>query len=353
MILRDEDLETWQQVVRDFLAAVEIRARPPGPRVDRALWRRACALGVAGLDVPEALGGTGAGFGALAVVQRECGRVLAPLPVLGSVVAAQGIILAAGGAAAPADPAPLADLLPGLLSGDLIAAAVLDAPGVTVDDGRLTGRLAHVMDGMSADLLVLLDAGSRPWVVDFGADGVHREVAESMDLVRDFATVTLEAAPARPLGDPLAPGQVARVRRAVAAAVACEQHGGSEATLESAVAYTRTRVQFGRVIGSFQAIKHRCADLAVEVDLSLSAVAHAAWAVQEDAPQAPLAVAMAGATCPPAFLRCALENVQLHGGIGFTWEHPAHLYVRRAESDLALFGDAEQHREGVLRSLGI
>ena len=349
MILRDEDLVTWQQVVRDFLAAVEIRVRPPGPRVDRALWRRACELGVAGLDVPEALGGTGAGFGALAVVQRECGRVLAPLPVLGSVVAAQGIILAA---ADPADPATPADLLPGLVSGDLIAAAVLDAPGVTVDGGRLTGRLAHVMDGMSADLLVLLDAGSRPWVVDFGADGVHREVAESMDLVRDFATVTLEAAPARPLGQ-LAPEQVARVRRAVAAAVACEQHGGSEATLESAVAYTRTRVQFGRVIGSFQAIKHRCADLAVEVDLSLSAVAHAAWAVQEDAPQAPLAVAMAGATCPPVFLRCALENVQLHGGIGFTWEHPAHLYVRRAESDLALFGDAEQHREGVLHSLGI
>jgi alkylation response protein AidB-like acyl-CoA dehydrogenase len=349
VILRDEDLVTWQQVVRDFLAAVEIRVRPPGPRVDRALWRRACELGVAGLDVPEALGGTGAGFGALAVVQRECGRVLAPLPVLGSVVAAQGIILAA---ADPADPATPADLLPGLVSGDLIAAAVLDAPGVTVDGGRLTGRLAHVMDGMSADLLVLLDAGSRPWVVDFGADGVHREVAESMDLVRDFATVTLEAAPARPLGQ-LAPEQVARVRRAVAAAVACEQHGGSEATLESAVAYTRTRVQFGRVIGSFQAIKHRCADLAVEVDLSLSAVAHAAWAVQEDAPQAPLAVAMAGATCPPVFLRCALENVQLHGGIGFTWEHPAHLYVRRAESDLALFGDAEQHREGVLHSLGI
>jgi len=348
VILRDEDLVTWQQVVRDFLAAVEIRVRPPGPRVDRALWRRACELGVAGLDVPEALGGTGAGFGALAVVQRECGRVLAPLPVLGSVVAAQGIILAAD----PADPATPADLLPGLVSGDLIAAAVLDAPGVTVDGGRLTGRLAHVMDGMSADLLVLLDAGSRPWVVDFGADGVHREVAESMDLVRDFATVTLEAAPARPLGQ-LAPEQVARVRRAVAAAVACEQHGGSEATLESAVAYTRTRVQFGRVIGSFQAIKHRCADLAVEVDLSLSAVAHAAWAVQEDAPQAPLAVAMAGATCPPVFLRCALENVQLHGGIGFTWEHPAHLYVRRAESDLALFGDAEQHREGVLHSLGI
>jgi alkylation response protein AidB-like acyl-CoA dehydrogenase len=351
VILRDEDLVTWQQVVRDFLAAVEIRVRPPGPRVDRALWRRACELGVAGLDVPEALGGTGAGFGALAVVQRECGRVLAPLPVLGSVVAAQGIILAGGGAdPASADPAAL---LPGLLSGDLIAAAVLDAPGVTVVGGRLTGRLVNVMDGMSADLLVLLDAGSRPWVVDFGADGVHREVAESMDLVRDFATVTLEAAPARALGDPLAPGQVARVRRAVAAAVACEQHGGSEATLESAVAYTRTRVQFGRVIGSFQAIKHRCADLAVEVDLSLSAVEHAAWAVQEDAPQAPLAVAMAGATCPPAFLRCALENVQLHGGIGFTWEHPAHLYVRRAESDLALFGDAEQHREGVLHSLGI
>jgi alkylation response protein AidB-like acyl-CoA dehydrogenase len=352
VILRDEDLETWQQVVRDFLAAAEIRVRPPGPRVDRTLWRRACGLGVAGLDVPEALGGTGAGFGALAVVQRECGRVLAPLPVLGSVVAAQGLLLAAGGAG-PAGPASLADLLPGLMSGDLIAAAVLDAPDVTVDGGRLTGRLAHVMDGMSADLLVLLDAGSRPWVVDFGADGVHREVAESMDLVRDFATVTLDAALARPLGDQLAPEQVARVRRAVAAAVACEQHGGSEATLESAVAYTRTRVQFGRVIGSFQAIKHRCADLAVEVDLSLSAVAHAAWAVQEDAPQAPLAVAMAGATCPQAFLRCALENVQLHGGIGFTWEHPAHLYVRRAESDLALFGDAEQHREGVLQSLGI
>jgi acyl-CoA dehydrogenase len=351
VILRDEDLETWQQVVRDFLAAVDLRVRPPGPRVDRTLWRRACALGIAGLDVPEALGGTGAGFGALAIVQRECGRVLAPLPVLGSVVAAQGIILAAGGAPAPADPP--ADLLPGLLSGDVIAAAVLDAPGVTVEGGRLTGRLAHVIDGMSADLLVLLDAGSRPWVVDFGADGVHREVAESMDLVRDFATVTLDGAPARPLGGPLAPGQVARVRRAVAAAVACEQHGGSEATLESAVAYTRTRVQFGRVIGSFQAIKHRCADMMVRVESALAAARAAADAADAGDADFPMLASMAKATCSDAYFACAGEAIQLHGGVGFTWEYEPHLFFKRARASAEMLGNATYHRERIAAGLGL
>lgn len=349
MIIRDEDLATWQDVVRDFLSGTEVRDRPVGARVDRDLWRRACGeLGFAGLDVPEVLGGAGAGFGALAIVQRECGRVLAPLPVLGSVVVGQALLLASE------DRAAVGDLLPGLLSGDLVAAAVLDAPGLIADGTRrrLSGRLDDVVDGMSADLLLVLDPGLQLWSVDLAAAGVHRQVLDSMDLVRDFARITLDGAPARPLGRVLDADAVDRVRRARAAAVACEQHGGAEAALESAIAYTLTRVQFGRTIGSFQAIKHRCADLAIDLDLSLSAVEHVAWAVQEDAPEARLAVAMAGATCAPTYLHCALENVQLHGGIGFTWEHSAHLHVRRAESDLALYGAAERHREDVLKSLG-
>ncbi|WGX96090.1 acyl-CoA dehydrogenase [Nocardioides sp. L-11A] len=350
MILRDEDLLIWQGVVRDFLATVEVRDRPPGARIDRELWRRACdQLGVAGLDLPEDLGGAASGFGALAVVLRECGRVLAPLPVLGSVVLGQGLLLAAG------DDAALAELLPGLLGGELVLAAVLDAPDLEVvaegADGRLTGRLGEVVDGMSADLLLVVDGSGRLWLVGPEDDGVDRRTMPSMDLVRDFAVVTLTSAPARRVGDRLAADALARLRRARTAAVACEQHGGAEAVLAATVAYTLDRVQFGRRIGSFQAVKHRCADLAIELDLSLSAVEHAAWAVQEDADVAPLAVAMAGATCGPAYLRCALENVQLHGGIGFTWEHSAHLHVRRAESDLALFGDAERHREAVLESL--
>ena len=352
MIIRDEDLATWQDVVRDFLSGAEVHDRPVGPRVDRDLWRRACGeLGFAGLDVPEELGGAGAGFGALAIVQRECGRVLAPLPVLGSVVVGQAVLLAS------ADEAAIGDLLPGLLGGDLVAAAVLDAPGLAARaDGaerRLSGRLDDVVDGMSADLLLVVDEARQPWAVDLSAPGVRREALESMDLVRDFARITLDDAPARPLGGRLGPDAVDRIRRARAAAVACEQHGGAEAALESAIAYTLTRVQFGRTIGSFQAIKHRCADLAIDLDLSLSAVEHVAWAVQEDAPEAPLAVAMAAATSAPTYLHCALENVQLHGGIGFTWEHSAHLHVRRAESDLALYGAAERHREDVLKSLGV
>ncbi|MCW2794409.1 MAG: acyl-CoA dehydrogenase domain protein [Nocardioides sp.] len=344
MILREEELETWREVVRSFLErGVVTTDQPAGPRVDRELWRRACAqLGMAGIDVPEELGGSGAGFGALALVQRECGRVLARLPVLGSVVAAQGLVLGAGAM----------DLLGGLLDGSVVAAAALDAPGVTVTDGRATGQLDRLLDGLSADLLVLVGPDSTIWAVDLGAGGVRRTGQESMDLTRDFARVELADAPARQLGDGPRPDVVALVRQRVAAAVACEQQGGAQRTLEDAVAYTLTRTQFGRVIGSFQALKHRCADLAIEVDLATSAVEHAAWAIQTDAPEAPLAVAMAGSVCGPAFLSCALENVQLHGGIGFTWEHPAHLFVRRAESDLALFGDGEAHRERVLVELG-
>lgn len=354
------ELAALREVVRDFLGAVDPREWVDSvERVDRRLWRRACVeLGMAAVDVPEELGGAGIGFAALAAVVEEAGRTLAPLPLLSSVVLAQGLLVLSG------DGEAQRAYLPALLCGESIAAVALDGDGGEVTavcspqgEWRLSGQRQRVLDGLAADLLLVVARtreGPAVFAVEAAGGGVVRSAQESMDLTRRFARVGFDGAVARMVGTPRSTGEALRqVRQRLAVAVACEQLGGAERVVEMAVAYAGTRVQFGRVIGSFQAIKHRCAELAVEVDECRSAVAHAVWAVQERPEELPLAAAMAGAVCGPVFLRCALENVQVHGGIGFTWEHPAHLYVRRAESDRALYGEARAHREEVLRALGV
>lgn len=355
MILTDtEDLQALRGVMRDFVSGVQ----PHDPieqqaRVDRRLWERACQeLGVAAVAVPEAHGGLGLGAAGAAVVLEEGGRVLAPLPLLGSMVHAQGLLVASG------DEALLAEVLPDLLSGRVVA-AVADRDGVSparavLSGGtwQVTGTKAAVLDGAGADVLLVVaatDAGPSLFLVD--ATAVSREAAASLDLTRDFARVVLDAAPAQLVGDWAALS--AAVAPTVTLAVAAEAIGSAEACLQAAVAYAKTRMQFGREIGSFQAVKHMLADVAVLVDDARSALDHAMWAATHHPSEAALTASMAAATATAAQLRASADNIQVHGGIGFTWEHTAHLHFRRARSDAALFGDVRHHHENVLGALGL
>jgi alkylation response protein AidB-like acyl-CoA dehydrogenase len=294
MILSDtEDLEALREVTRHFFGkvdphtAIELTAR-----VDRPLWERACQeLGMAAVDVPESQGGLGLGPAGNVVLLEEAARALAPLPLLGSVVRAQGLLLAAG------DQVLLDELLPGMLAGEtILAVADRDGPeGTTAtragDDWLLTGGKLAVLDGMSADLF-LVDAetpeGTSLFLVD--AAEVSRSPSGSLDLTRDFAALALTEARGRLVGG-LAGGAAlsSAVQPAVTVAVAAEAVGSAEACLWEAVGYARTRVQFGREIGGFQAIKHALADVAVELDDARSALEHAMWAASADPDRLPLA----------------------------------------------------------------
>ena len=360
-----EDLATLREVAQDFFAGVDPHAPVEATRrVDRELWSRACReLGCAGVAVPEQHGGIGIGMAGLAIVLEEAGRALAPVPLLGQVALAQTALLLAD------DPTVLADTLPPLLAGEQVAAlAVHDGVGDAIpsapttareqaDGWRVTGSKRFVLDGTSADLLLVTadtPGGASLFLVEADGDGVVRSPAESMDLTRDFAAVELWDAPARLVAEPGAWSRVwERLAPLQTLAAACESLGGAERCLTDAVEYAKLRVQFGRPIGSFQAIKHRCADLAVQLDDARSAVIHAVWCGDSAPEQLPAAAALAGAVVTRAYLDCSAENIQIHGGIGFTWEHTAHLHFRRAHSNSALFGDERAHKEALLTALGI
>jgi acyl-CoA dehydrogenase len=355
MILTDtDDLQELRKVTRDFESGVRAHdVIEREARVDRALWQRACQeLGVAAVGVPEEHGGLGLGAAGLAVVLEEGGRVLVPLPLLGSMVHAQELLVASG------DHALLEEVLPDLLSGQVVA-AVADRNGTTpataVESDRgwlVSGTKSAVLDGMSADVLLVVAATPSGSSLFLGqAADVSREPAESLDLTRDFARVTLDSTPGRLVGDWAALS--AAVAPTLTLAVAAEAIGSAEACLETAVSYAKTRVQFGREIGSFQAVKHLLADVAVLIDDARSALDHAMWAATQQPSDAALTASMAAVTATTAHLRATADNIQVHGGIGFTWEHPAHLHFRRARSNAALFGDVRHHHEAVLSALGL
>jgi alkylation response protein AidB-like acyl-CoA dehydrogenase len=192
------------------------------------------------------------------------------------------------------------------------------------------------------------------FAVEGGAAGVARSALSALDLTRKLSRVDLAQARARlvsPAGD--ATEALATALDLTLAALAAEQAGGAERCLEMAVDYAKIRVQFGRPIGSFQAIKHKCSDMLVEVESSKSAAYYAAWAAAEGSPELPVAASIAKAYCSDAYFHVAADNIQVHGGIGFTWEHDAHLYLRRAKSDQLLFGDARHHRNRLADLVGI
>jgi alkylation response protein AidB-like acyl-CoA dehydrogenase len=367
-ITPDADTEELRSVVRTFLQrhcdTEAVFRELDGERGwDPAVWARfAGELGAVALDVPEELGGAGASFREVAVVAEELGRSLVRLPWFSTAILGIGALLHADGDGADA---ARAELLPALASGEMTAtlahAEEADGLGTRAEpDGagwRLTGTKTRVVEGATADLILVsarTGTGLGLFAVPGGADGVTRLPQRTLDPNRPLATVRLRDAPARAIGDPSTAGPVLeRVRDRAVAALACEQTGGAAAALDMTVAYAKDRIQFGRPIGSFQAIKHRCADMAVAVEAARSASSWAV-AVADEAPEdLPLAAPTAALACGEAYSFVAAETIQVHGGIGFTWEHPAHLHFRRAATSATLFGDPAHHRERLLDALAV
>jgi alkylation response protein AidB-like acyl-CoA dehydrogenase len=307
-----------------------------GNGIDADLWTAFCTeLGLSGIAMPEAHGGAGLGQVEFAMVAEHAGAQVAALPLLGLAMASQA--LSAGGS-----DAQKAKWLPELAGGKIAACAGTDS--LTVDGNKLTGTFEFVAHGGAADVFVLGNA-TGAWILERGAAGVTISSHVSMDQTRPFATVSLDAA----VGDPLADGVKAMqaAREAGWICVAAEALGGAQETLDRTVAYAKDRVQFGRAIGSFQAYKHRLADMMIEIEQARSAVYWAACAVDEQAADVALALHAAKSFAADTFFKCAGDMIQLHGGIGFTWEHDAHLFFKRARAIQSMLGHGNWHREQV------
>ncbi|HVE27435.1 MAG TPA: acyl-CoA dehydrogenase family protein [Sporichthya sp.] len=368
---RNEDVAAdLRRTVRDLLtahgssAAVRAAAETPDG-TDRGLWRRISSeLGLTGLGVPEEFGGAGYGDDLQPVVFEELGAALAPVPHLATVGLAMSALLASGDADAQKRHCP--DLVAGTAATLAFTEADRnwDVPSLATsaeltphgDAWLLTGRKTLVLDGPAAELiLVLAQAPEGPTLFAVAGDeaSLRREGVRGLDLTRRFADVVLEATPA------VAVGGLGDGRRIVEAALvrataflAAEQLGGMQRCLDSAVDYAKLRHQFGRPIGSFQAVKHKCADMLVDVESARSLVEHLGT-VLADRTDLALPAATAAAFCADAYRRVAAESLHVHGGIGFTWEHDAHLYVRRAEVSALLFGDASYQRRRVAELLAL
>jgi alkylation response protein AidB-like acyl-CoA dehydrogenase len=312
---------------------------------DTGLWARLGGeLGVLGLAVPEELGGAGGTLVDQAVVAEEFGAALLPGPVLGTVGLAIPALVALGSSSDTAE--LLADLVAGTRTATLAWTEPGGAPDVTVSDGKLTGSIRQVVDG-SADVLLVPVAGPDGLAL-YATEGGQRTPLSTLDQTRRQSAVTFDATPARLLAaGEAAEKAVAHALRVGGVLLAAEQVGGAQKLLDLTIAYANTRLQFGRKIGSFQAVKHRCADMLVLVEHARSTAYHAAWALQDGSDDPDLAVSIAQATCSENYERVATDTVQMHGGIGFTWEHPTHLYLKRAFTDAALLGSAEQHRDRI------
>jgi alkylation response protein AidB-like acyl-CoA dehydrogenase len=330
--------ETAQAFFTENATSERTRAAMAADGIDHALWQAFCQeLGLSGIGIPEAAGGAGLGLVELAIIAEAAGAQVAALPLLGSLaLVAQAI--AAGGSAAQR-----AAWLPALLSGETIAAQVA-ANDMVADSDRLTCSSAFVAHGSAAQLLLVSGAGGN-WLVRADAPGVTVTAQTTMDQTRPYARVDLAGAEGEALADPQAGSNAAA--RAGMVVLAAEGLGLAQAALDRTVAYSRDRVQFGRAIGSFQAYKHRLADMMVEIEQARSAVYWAACAVDEGAKDAQLAVHSAKCFAADTAFRCASDMIQLHGGIGFTWDHDAHLFFKRARALQTMMGNGDWHREQI------
>jgi alkylation response protein AidB-like acyl-CoA dehydrogenase len=341
---------------------------------DADVWRQAAAqLGLQAIAIPEEYGGAGFSFAEQAVVLEELGAALYTGPYLASAVLAATALLASE------DEGARRDLLPGIASGETIATLAF-----TEDDGswdpasirlaaakdgtgwRLDGHKSFVLDGHGAGLiLAVATTGAGPpagpassalalFAVDGAAAGLARSALPALDQTRKLARCEFSDVPARLIGSPGAAGAVLdRTLDVAAVALAAEQLGGAQRALDMAVEYAKIRQQFGRPIGSFQAIKHRCADLLLEVESLRSAVGYAAAAVAAGSAEVPVLAALVKAYASEVYSRVAAENIQIHGGIGFTWEHDAHLYLKRAKASELFLGDGSYHRERLATRIGL
>ena len=365
-----EEQQELGRSVRQFLAnkspISEVRRlMETSPGYDAAVWTQmASQLGLTGLIIPEEYGGSGFGYNELIIVLEEMGRALLGGPYFATVALATNAILAA------ADHQAMNAVLPGIAAGNTIATlAVAEENGRWEPDGieltaspagdgfTLRGRKMYVIDGHIADLIITvarIGGQLAFFAVDGSADGLIRTLLPTLDMTRKQARLDFADTPARLIGSPdAAEAALATTLDRVVIALAAEQVGGAQRCLDMSVDYAKTRVQFGRPIGSFQAIKHKCADMLLEVESARSAAYFAGWAVAEDSDERAAVASLAKSYCSETYFHAAAENIQIHGGIGFTWEHDAHLYFKRAKSSELLFGDPAYHRELLVQRIGI
>jgi alkylation response protein AidB-like acyl-CoA dehydrogenase len=364
----DREQQDLQGVMRDFLGrhsdeAEVRRLMAPDETYDPKTWSQLVDLGLTGLAVPEAYGGAGFGFVELGVVLEEMGRALLVSPFLASAVMATSLLLSID------DEPARQDYLPALAGGQLIGTVALaeddgrwTAQSVRMtatraDDGwELEGHKSFVLDATSADLLLVVartEDGIGVFAVEANGPGLERTQLATMDQTRKQGRITCAGTPARLVGSTDGWPAVQAMLDLTGIAVGAEMLGGAQRTLEMAVEYAKVREQFGRKIGSFQAIKHKCATMLVEVEACRSAVYYALWAAATAAEDLAPTASLTKAFCSDTYLFTAGENIQIHGGIGFTWEHPAHLYFKRAKNCALFLGGADYHREQLAQRIGI
>lgn len=339
-----------------------LMAEPVG--LERSVWQTmAEQLGLLGLGIPECYGGSGGGMVELGIVMEELGRGLAVSPFYSSVVLGAQTLIASG------DTAAQENWLPGIASGEIKATAAfgeqLDSSNsctATVraerqaGDWVLTGTKMFVPEGLTADVLFVVAATDRgPGVFAVTADspGLKRRELKALDMTRRLACVEFQGVPAAQLGTLGNTAMLCTIFDVAVAALAVEQVGGAQRCLDMAVEYAKARIQFDRPIGSFQAIKHMCADVLLEVESARSAAYFAVSIAGTDDPEASIASSLAKVYCSEAFTHAAKTNIQVHGGIGFTWEHDAHLYLRRAKSSELMLGSPDLHRDRLAALVGI
>ncbi|MEO3885554.1 acyl-CoA dehydrogenase family protein [Nonomuraea sp. B5E05] len=331
-LVLSEEQQQLREAVRAFL-----RAASPLPKVregyDPQVYARLNGeLGLSGLIVPEEYGGAGAGMTELAVVLEETGAALLPGPFLATAFTTVALARV-----------PDKELLTGIAEGRVLAALAEPAGEavLTYDGSAVRGTLAQVLSGMEAGVLVAPAQGGEGVVlvaVDLAGPGVTRTPLETLDLTRGQARVELDGAPARVLGPRPDIGDLLCV------ALAAEQLGVMRAALDTIVAYAKVRVAFGRYIGSYQGVKHKLADMHGKLEQAESIVRYAAWAADESPDELPEAAALAQAYVGRACFEVARDHLLLHGGIGYTWEHDAHLFYKRAKADEVLLGPPRIHR---------
>ena len=333
---------------------------------DDAIWAEMAQMGWQAMAIPEEHGGAGYSFFEIGMLLEEMGRAMTPVPFFSTVVLGSTAVMVAG------NDVQRSTILPAIASGERrLALALVDGAGwqsdaitmqAAADAGGwvLDGTKSYVIDGHTAHTLIVVartDAGIDLFLVPADADGVTAQRVETMDMTRKQASVTfanVRVATADRLG---AAGSgtatLQRLTDVAVVALAFEQLGGAQRCLEMSVAYAKERMQFGRPIGSFQAIKHKCADMLIEVESARSAAVYAGKMIADGGDDAGVAAALAKAYCSDAFFHVAAETIQVHGGIGFTWEHDAHLYFKRAKTDQLLFGDPADWRARLADRLGI
>ena len=365
-----DEQEQFRAIVARFL-----RERSPTSEVrkhmasasgfDRSLWQQlASELGLTGLHVPEQFGGQGFGYSELGIALEEMGQALLCAPYFASCVLATEALLGLASAAEQAE------FLPALVSGERLATLAWverdghwDVAATTLTatakgaDYVLDGHKKFVLDGHHADWLLVVartpgsvgDDGLGLYAVDGNADGLTRRQLATIDTTRRQAELSFTHTPARRLGPDHGVASALRTTLDRATiALACEMAGGARALLNLSVEYAKLRVQFGRAIGSFQAVKHKCAEMLLEVELAASAARYAAAAIDEQDPEVPALASLAKAMASDTYMRAAIECIQIHGGIGFTWDHDTHLWFKRAKSSEVMLGDASHHRERYL-----